>query len=51
MRWSGNAFVSGAGGQRFKSQFGQIEHILANARHHCNILSKEAVLPAGAMTR
>ena len=27
---SGNAFVSGAGGLRFKTQAGQIEHSVAN---------------------
>ena len=56
---TGNAFVSGAGGLRFKSQAGQIGHSVANgspplrksdtvlptARHRCDISSKEAVLP------
>ena len=28
--WSGNAFVTGAGDLRFKSQAGQIEHSVAN---------------------
>ena len=28
---SGNAFVSGAGGQRFKSRAGQIGHSVANS--------------------
>ena len=41
---SGNAFVSGAGGLRFKSRGGQIGHSVANARHRCNISSKGAVV-------
>ena len=36
---SGNAFVSGAGGLRFKS-----DAVLPTARHRCNISSKGAVL-------
>ena len=31
---SGNAFVSGAGGLRFKSQAGQIGHSVANSSPH-----------------
>ena len=42
---SGNAFFSGSGGLRFKSQAGQIGTVLPTARHRCNISSKEAVLP------
>ena len=41
---SGNAFVSGAGGLRFKSRAAQIEHSVANGSHPCDISSKEAVL-------
>ena len=44
--WSnGNAFVSGAGGMRFKSQAGQMGHSVANTHPRCNISSKRAVLP------
>ena len=42
---SGNAFVSGAGGLRFKSRAGQIDKVLSMARNCCNIFSKETVLP------
>ena len=42
---SGNAFVSGAGGLRFKSRAGQIEHSVANGRHRCDISPNRAVLP------
>ena len=42
---SGNAFVSGAGGLRFKSGADQIGHVLPAARHRCDISSKGAVLP------
>ena len=37
---SGNAFVSGAGGLRFKS-----DAVLPTARHRCDISSKGAMLP------
>ena len=36
---------SGAAGLRFKSWTGQIGHMLPTVRYHCNISSKEAVLP------
>ena len=42
---SGNAFVSGAGGLRFKSRAGQIGHSVANGSSPCDISSKGAVLP------
>ena len=42
---SGNAFVSGAEGLRFKSRAGQIGHSVANGSHRCDISSKGAVLP------
>ena len=41
---SGNAFVPGAKGLRFKSQAGQIEQVLPTARHRCDISSKGAVV-------
>ena len=37
-------FTSGAGGLRFKSQAGQIEHSIATASHRCDITSNGAVL-------
>ena len=40
---SGNAFVSGAGGLRFKPQ-AKFDPELPTARHRCDISSKEAVL-------
>ena len=43
---SGSAFVSGAGGLRFKTR-----DVLPSARHCCDISSKWAMLPACAMTR
>ena len=42
---SGYAFVSGAGGLRFKSLAGQVVTSVANDSLHCNISSKGAVLP------
>ena len=42
---SGNAFVSGAGGLRFKSRAGQTEPVSSTIRHRRNIFFKEAVLP------
>ena len=51
-RWSsGNAFVSGARGLRFKFQDRQIGHGIVNGLPSLPHSSKEAVLPAGAMTR
>ena len=48
---SGYSLFSKAGGLKYKSRVGQIGHIVATARHRCNIYSKKAaVLPAGAMT-
>ena len=41
---SGNAFVCGEGGLRFKSQAGQTNTVLPTARHRCNISSKGAAL-------
>ena len=41
-------FVSGAGGLRFKSRAGQIDHSVATTattRHRCDVSSKGAVLP------
>ena len=48
---SGNAFVSGAGGPRFKSLAGQIKHSVTNGSPSLGHFSKGAVLPTGAMTR
>ena len=42
---SGNAFVSGAGGLRFKSRAAKSYTVLPTVRHRCNISSKEAALP------
>ena len=43
---SGNAFVFGAGGLRFKSWAGQIGHkMLPTAHRCCDISSKGAMLP------
>ena len=42
---SGNAFVSGAGGVRFKSRAVKSDTVLPKARHRCDISSKGAVLP------
>ena len=42
---SGNAFVSGAGGLRFKSRANQIERSVTNGSLRCDISSKEAMLP------
>ena len=47
---SRRAFVSGAGGLRFKSRTGQIG-VLQTARHHYNISLKGAVLPGAMMRR
>ena len=47
---SGNAFVSGVGGLRFKSRTGQIEHSVTNDLPPLRHSSKRAVLPR-AMTR
>ena len=45
-RWSsGYAFVSGAGGLRFKSRAVQIRHNVPTGRHRCNISSRGFVLP------
>ena len=51
-RAAGNAFVSGAGGLRFKSRAGQIGKSAPNGlpAHNCENSSKGAVLPAGTMT-
>ena len=37
---SGNAFIFGAGGLRFKSRAGQIGHSDAMTRHRCDISPK-----------
>ena len=42
---SGNVFVSGSRGPRFKSRSVKLNTVLPIARHRCNISSKEAVLP------
>ena len=41
---SGNAFVSGAGGLRFKARAVKSDTVLPTARHRCNISSKGVVL-------
>ena len=48
---SGNVFVSGAGGLRFKSRADQIGHSVANGLPPIRHFFKGAVLPAGAMMR
>ena len=49
---SSNTFVSGAGGLRFKSRAGQKSNtLLPTARHRCDISSKKAMLPTGAVTQ
>ena len=48
---SGDAFVSGVEGLRFKIWTGQIGlTVLPTARHRCNISSNRAVLLAGALS-
>ena len=42
---SGNAFVSGAVGLKFRSRARQIGTVLPTARHRCNISSNGAELP------
>ena len=42
-----DAFISGAGGSRFKSRAVKSDTVLPTARHRCDISSKDAVLPEG----
>ena len=49
--WSGNAFVSGAGDLRFKSQAGQIEHSVASSSPLLqHFLEKSCVARMGPQT-
>ena len=44
-RYTGNGFVFGAGGLRFRSRPVKLVIVLPTARHRCNISLKGAVLP------
>ena len=46
---SGTAFVSGAGGLKFKSRVGQIGHSFAYGSPPLRHFFEKAVLPAGSM--
>ena len=50
IKLSGNAFVSGAGGLRFKSRAGQIEHSVAKDSPPLRHFFQKAVF-SGVMTR
>ena len=50
-RSNGNAFVSGAGGQRFKSRASQIGHSVANGSPPLQHFFEKKLCRPGAMTR